>query len=177
MTAIEVLRRLGVQIVPGLTDEEFQRIETIFAFRFGDDHRAMLHAGLPIGDRWVDWRNGSESDLRTRLAAPIDAIMSDVDDGLGWSERWGPRPAGVDEAHEIALAETARWTSLVPVYGHRFTAAAPSATGAPVLSVHGWDVALMGVDLLDYLAHEFGPRRGQRPEHIPPVLPWTERTL
>ncbi|WP_333493575.1 SMI1/KNR4 family protein [Kitasatospora cathayae] len=35
-------------IEPGLSDDEFERIEEEYGIRFSDDHRAFLAAGLPV---------------------------------------------------------------------------------------------------------------------------------
>ena len=48
----EAARRLArsgrYETGPGLTNEEFTRIERKYALEFADDHRAFLAAGLPL---------------------------------------------------------------------------------------------------------------------------------
>ncbi|UGT59454.1 hypothetical protein [Nocardia asteroides] len=75
-------------IEPGLSDSEFERIESSYGFEFADDHRAFLAAGLPVRgigaeagagrDPWPNWRDGSEADLRARLDRPIAAALAEV---------------------------------------------------------------------------------------------------
>jgi hypothetical protein len=58
--------------------QKLRRIEQEFGFRFADDHRAFLSAGLPVNTRpeprepaviythpqpWPDWRNGDRDKL------------------------------------------------------------------------------------------------------------------
>ena len=71
-------------IEPGLTDDEFGRIEREFGFEFADDHRMFLAAGLPVSvpsvdppgvistwrEPWPDWRDGDREALRDRLDRP-----------------------------------------------------------------------------------------------------------
>ncbi|GLY14450.1 hypothetical protein LWF15_27575 [Kineosporia rhizophila] len=38
----------AAEIQDGLTDAEFARIERHFGFKFADDHRSFLAAGLPV---------------------------------------------------------------------------------------------------------------------------------
>lgn len=64
--AAELVARLGsagVHIQLGLTAAELDEVEARFGFEFCYDHRAFLHAGLPVnrasGDsnpRWPDWQ-------------------------------------------------------------------------------------------------------------------------
>lgn len=85
------LRRWGTaecEIEPGLTDEEFIRIEGGFGFRFADDHRAFLAAGLPVSvpyddppgvwrawdEPWPDWRDGNRAALRRQVAWPLECV-------------------------------------------------------------------------------------------------------
>lgn len=50
----EAARRLQqadcCEIEPGLSDDEFERIEAEYGFQFSDDHRAFLAAGLPVSE-------------------------------------------------------------------------------------------------------------------------------
>ncbi|WP_069735430.1 hypothetical protein [Streptomyces sp. EN27] len=65
------LAELGVcMLEPGLSDAEFDRIETEYGIAFAADHRGFLAAGLPVGraappeegesprNPWPNWRDG-----------------------------------------------------------------------------------------------------------------------
>lgn len=169
----EAARRLArqgrVDIRPGLTDAEFARVEEEFGFAFGDDHRAFLAVGLPVGgpsparrgQPWPNWRTGSRDDLRARLAGPVEGVLFDVEHNAFWSPEWGARPDAPAEALEAARAKLAGVPQMVPVYSHRYLPAGRGAHGHPVLSMHQTDVVFYGADLADYIDHEFnGVPRG-----------------
>lgn len=175
-TAVALLRDAGVQISDGLGEREFDEITDRFGFRFGDDHRAMLAAGLPVGRAWVDWR-GPESELRARLEWPTEGVLAYVEppDGF-WLPEWGSQPDDGAAARRIARRHVLGWPTLVPVYSHRYTPARPSPSGASVLSVHGTDIIYYGADLLAYLSAEFelGYVDETDPDPQPrPIPPWT----
>jgi hypothetical protein len=143
------------QIRPGLTDDEFTAIEAELGFTFADDHRAFLAAGLPVGRRWVDWRDGDRKELRERLAWPVEGVLFDVEQTGFWYGGWGLRP--LDDRQAVATARALLLTAprLIPVYSHRFLPAGHGAAGHPVLSVMQTDVVVYGADLVDYLRAEF----------------------
>lgn len=62
----QLLAGLPAPIDLGLSDAEIAAVEEQFGFSFAADHRILLQAGLPLGDDWPDWRNGSHEDLRSR---------------------------------------------------------------------------------------------------------------
>ncbi len=75
-----ILERLAeppfsVQVDRGLGDAEFSEIEARYAIVFPPDLRALLAIGLPIGNGFVDWRNGDESKIRERLAWPLESAL------------------------------------------------------------------------------------------------------
>ncbi len=161
------LARLGrVDLLPGLSDAEFARVEEEFGFEFGDDHRAFLAAGLPMGrpspahrrQPWPNWRDGDPDELRETLARPVDGVLFDVEYNSFWSPRWGARPDAPAEALEVARAELATVPRMVPVASHRYLPAGRGTYGHPVLSMSQSDVIYYGTDLADYIDREFnGP--------------------
>lgn len=165
------LRRWGsteCEIKPGLTDREFTRIEGEFGFRFADDHRAFLAAGLPVSvpyndppevwrawdEPWPDWRDGDRTALRRQVAWPLQCVESYVHKGF-WPSGWGPRPAAVEAALSAAWEELAEVPALVPVYAHRFLPAGHGTHGHPVLSVFHTDSIYYGADLAEWVRAEF----------------------
>ena len=73
----EYLRGRGVQLEPGLTDEEVERIENTFAFRFPPDLRALLQTALPVGAHFRDWRHAPQKELQERLNWPLEGMCFD----------------------------------------------------------------------------------------------------
>ncbi|WP_132877731.1 hypothetical protein [Tamaricihabitans halophyticus] len=158
--AVDALKRGGVRISPGLSEDELDSVEGRFGFRFAPDHRALLSAILPLGDSWVDWREDPEEELRRRLAWPAEGVLFDVEHAGFWPESWGPRPAGLDAALRIATERFAEVPKLVPVFSHRYLPGNTDRRGVPVFSVYQTDVIYYGTHLLDYVHREFGG--GQR---------------
>jgi hypothetical protein len=139
---------------PGLSDAEFARIEDEFGFRFADDHRAFLAAGLPSGRGWPDWRGSDREALRERLAAPVEGVLLDVAQSDFWYEGWGPRPPSQEDAVTTARRYLMTVPRMVPLYSHRYLPAV--MTGHPVLSIYQTDIIPYGDDLRDWIAREFG---------------------
>jgi hypothetical protein len=160
--AVGRLRRAGVEFQPGLSQHELARIEAHFGFGFSPDHRELLSLALPVGHRWVDWREGSHSELADRLTSPTDGVVFDVHNNGFWPGSWGTRPWDAQSAEAVARERMAEVPMLVPIYGHRYMPAAPAPSASPVLSVMQTDIIYYGDDLLDYIANEF---------HLPPRHP------
>lgn len=157
------LGRLGrVEILPGLTDAEFARVEAEFGFTFADDHRAFLAAGLPVAhpsptlrrQPWPNWRDGDRDELRASLASPVDGVLFDVEHNAFWTPAWGPRPTSPADALDAARAELAAVPQMVPVHSHRYLPAGRGTYGHPVLSIHQTDVIFYGAELADYIDQE-----------------------
>lgn len=147
-------------IEAGLRPAEFDAIEFLFKFRFPEDLRDLLSAGLPTGPRWPDWRSaaagtaaGVES-IRGRLDWPLQGALFDVENNSFWDPQWGDRPADVASAKFVATAAVRAAPPLIPVYVHRFMPAEPLTPGNPVFSVYQMDIIVYGVDLATYLQNE-----------------------
>jgi hypothetical protein len=170
------------QIAPGLTDAEFDRIESEHGFEFADDHRAFLTAGLPVNrpykpqpgvwsaweQPWPHWRGGDPEQLRQQLGWAVDGILSAVESDGHWDAAWGVRPRTTEVATAEARRQLAEVPQMVPVYGHRFLPAGRGTSGHPVLSIWGTDIICYGADLLDYLNHEFEEPRPEHPDNWSP---------
>jgi hypothetical protein len=171
----EAARRLArtgqCDIAPGLTDDEFARIEQEYEFEFADDHRAFLAAGLPINPApvWPNWRYGNPRHLRVRLDAPAEGVLFDVQHNALWHPSWGQRPEGASEAITAARQHLNRAPKMIPVYGHRYLPAGRGNHGHPVLSMYQTDIIVYGTDLADYINQEFG-RWSTRPGWTPPPM-------
>lgn len=152
--SIDALRRAHVELEPGLTAAEIERVEKIGQFAFNPAHRELLELALPTGDRWPDWR-GSDDDVLGLMARPLDSILFDVEANDYWEPTWGRQPADEGSRLEVAGRALTRVPRLVPIYSHRYCVGAPAAAGSPVFSVHQTDVIVYGNNLLDYVLHEF----------------------
>lgn len=151
---IDLLADAGVRITPGLSGNELRAVEARFGLSFAPEHRSLLAAGLPVGERWPDWRNGPEATLREWLDWPRDGLLFDVRHNVFWPASWGQRPPAA-QADAVACQCIARLPRLIPIYGHRFIPAAPTVQPVPVFSVYQSDVIYYGADLTDYVDREF----------------------
>jgi hypothetical protein len=170
--AHRLARMSSHEIGPGLTDAELARVERDYGFEFADDHRAFLAAGLPLNappeqsqarhqgqarrGPWPDWRDGDPDGLRRQLDWPIEGALFDVENNGLWLPAWGQRPASPGEALDTARRHLARAPTMIPLYGHRYLPAGRGTHGHPVLSVYQTDIIVYGLDLADYIDHEFG---------------------
>lgn len=163
-------------ILPGLSDDEFERIEGEFGFEFADDHRAFLGAGLPAGPgRWPDWRAGDSNALRGQLGWPVEGLLFDVENNDFWVEDWGDRPDSMDDAFAVAGRHLAAVPKMVPIYGHRYLPSGRGSWGHPVLSMYQADIIFYGADLVDYIGREFGPDRTPVSADVIATVPfWTD---
>ncbi|MER5581127.1 hypothetical protein ABT090_05635 [Streptomyces asoensis] len=151
-------------VQPGMSERELDHVEERWGFRFAPEHRTLLGAGLPTGGRnWPDWRDGEPEGLAKRLAWPVDGVLFDVEHNSFWHPDWEPRPAGPQDALELARTYLAKVPVMVPVYSHRYLLADPDRIGTPVLSMYQTDIIYYGADLVDYFHHEFG-RPGPTPD-------------
>lgn len=136
----------------GLTEAELRAVEARFEFRFNDDHREFLAAGLPTGPSWPDWRNGDEMTLRAHLGLPARHILIEVQTEGLWRHTWGERPARGGERN--VSAKLAAAPRMVPLYGYGFTAADPS-DGA-VWWIEGGQARRAANDLEDFVRLQQG---------------------
>ncbi|MET9261848.1 hypothetical protein [Amycolatopsis sp. NPDC004079] len=167
-------QNLGEPLRPGLTPAELSDVEDQFGFTFSDDHRIFLTAGVPVGDRWPDWRHGDPDQLRKRLDWPVDGVLYDVENNDLWLPEWGTQPRSMCNALAVARRHLATVPQLVPVCGHRYLPATAGESGYPVLSVYQTDVVYYGWDLRSYLRHEFGGEPlGEEPAGVRIVEFWS----
>ena len=155
---------------PGLTSEELARAQGEAGAAFPEDLVDLLMSCLPTGQRFPDWRNEpalAMSRWRKQLA---EGILFDVEVNGFWMGNWGRRPGETDEALSVVAEALERAPALIPIYGHRGIPNEPLEAGNPVFSVVQTDAIVYGVNLEDYLRHEFHGRR------LRPV-PAEERTI
>jgi hypothetical protein len=169
------LRTFGAATIEGgLSDDEFARVEQMLGFQFADDHRAFLAAGLPVGQRWPNWRTEGRRSLLKRVQLPAEGILFAVEWNEFWHDGWGRRPGRMKDALRSAKYQLDRVPRMVPVYGHRYLPAGRGSFGHPVLSIVQTDIIAYGADLLDYFDNEFGPGEYSAPAAPPTVAFWSD---
>lgn len=159
----------------GLTDAEVTHIENRYGFRFPPDLRDFLQTALPRGPLFPDWRSGNDGELRDWLDIPRRGVLFDVEHNKFWLDDWESRPSSLEEALRVAGKHLTAAPQLIPVFSHRMMPDEPHLPGNPVFSVHQTDIIRHGVDLTDYLCHEFGlqnPDSGPEPKPVRQIRFW-----
>ena len=99
---VALLRAAGHDLSEGLTYSEIADVQDEFGFTFSPDHAALLAAVLPVGNRWIDWRQADRAGLRSILDWPTDGTLFDVECDAFWPASWGPRPEDLLAALDVA---------------------------------------------------------------------------
>ncbi len=149
------LEKAGVIFEQGLTKSEIGRIETEFGFTFPPDLAEFLSFALPVSGGFINWRSAPKEVLLERLDWPADGACFDIEHDGFWLGEWGPRPAALPKAFEVAREMLAQAPKLIPIFSHRYLPDRPSLPGNPVFSVYQTDIIYYGIDLFDYLKNEF----------------------
>ena len=105
---LDELRERGTTVEDGLTETETRDTEYRFGFHFPPDLRALLQTGLPVGDRFPDWRDGDEERLRSDLNWPLEGMQFDIQNNVFWLTEWGGHDRNqLEEAFQIAAQAVA----------------------------------------------------------------------
>ncbi|MDQ6788256.1 MAG: SMI1/KNR4 family protein [Acidobacteriota bacterium] len=149
------MEKAGVKFDKGLSVSEIKEIEAKYEFIFPPDLKEFLQFSLPIGKSWVDWRNGKEEEIKSRLDWGYEGICFDIEHSKFWLENWGEKPTNLEDAFQIAKTEIAKAPKLIPIFSHRFIPDRPNVSGNPIFSVYQTDIIIYGVNLPIYLQNEF----------------------
>jgi hypothetical protein len=170
-----LLADAGIVFGPGLTEAELRHAEVSIEAGLPPDLRQFLSQGLPIGEKFPDWRHPQSAGVRAQLDWPFEGIAFDIRNNSFWFSEWGARPDDDAEAIAVARRHVSEAPRLIPVFAHRYLPADPAASGNPVFSVYQTDIICYGVDLQDYLRAEFIPSALDRTSRHEPreVRLWT----
>lgn len=130
-SAADVLRQHPevAHLEAGLSDSEIAGVEERFGFTFPPDLRALLQYALPIGPRFLNWRNDDSSDLISRLKVPLEGIWFDVEHNDFWVAEWGVKPADPVMRFQVVKGVVDAAPRLIPIYIHRFIPSEPAESG------------------------------------------------
>ena len=137
----------------GYSRAELDAAQEAFSLRFPPDLiELLLEARLPDSLDWIK----DEVAIRGMLAWPLDGLLFDVENGGLWWPEWGQRPKTPNDRAEVVGEIVAAAPKLIPVRGHRYIPEVPNERGNPIFSVHQSDIVYYGMNLENYLFHEFG---------------------
>eukprot|EP00931_Biecheleriopsis_adriatica_P076406 TRINITY_DN50117_c0_g1_i1.p1 TRINITY_DN50117_c0_g1~~TRINITY_DN50117_c0_g1_i1.p1 ORF type:complete len:289 (+),score=51.16 TRINITY_DN50117_c0_g1_i1:28-867(+) len=159
----DIQSSMGVQILPGLSDEEFSKVEAKFGIQFPPDLRAFLQVGLPAG--WHNWRELSKDDV------PVGSAADTASQQIKWhatpeEQEEVPLSAwlGEDDTFE-ELVERWRAHPLIPLRGHRMMPSVPHTCGLPVFSMHQMsDNIVYGSNFWTWLVKDCGVESTKIPQ-------------
>lgn len=144
---IDYLKSCNVPVEEGLTDAEFNSIESNLGFTFPPDLRSVLQEGLPVGPGFPNWRLFSVQQLQILTRLPILGLCKEIARSNFWLDSWGERPVGNDEAVALANGFLKTAPVLVPIYKNFYIPSSPCLAGNPVFYVYGSDVKLLCFDI------------------------------
>ena len=158
---IEKLKNAGISFDEGLSDAEFALTESTLGFRFPAEIRSFLACGLPVGDRFYNWRDLSAANIQKfrSFSLSVDKsflfdIENNFDDLRGMLE---DRFFGIDDPEKytkVVLDFLHQSPRLIPFYAHRCFF--DGMDNMPIVSF--WqptDTILYGANFEDYLKTEF----------------------
>ncbi|MGL4942126.1 MAG: hypothetical protein ACRC46_02920 [Thermoguttaceae bacterium] len=181
---VETLKRMKIELEPGLTDGEVRAVEERFLFRFPPDLRQLLQMALPVSERFYHWRSAlADAKIAEQIEKmfdwPRDGILFDVEHNNFWIRHdvpgilaWEPKPTTLEKQLETASQHLSSYVKLIPIYSHRYIPAEPFEEGNPVFSVYQADIICYGDSLENYFRNEFWHSRSRRKlskniKHIP----------
>ncbi len=159
---ITFLKAKNVLFDNGLNDIELLQVEQKFNLRFPPDLKMFLQTGLPISDKFPNWRKAltdtqTTDIINNRLEAPLRGILFDIEHNNFWTtELWGELPDTLQQKLSVATDKIKSSPRLIPIFAHRYISSEPHENDNPVYSVHQTDIIYYGYDLATYLANEFG---------------------
>ncbi|KAK8943645.1 hypothetical protein KSP40_PGU010480 [Platanthera guangdongensis] len=153
---IDHLQSGGVPVASGLSDAEFNEIESAHGFHFPPDLHSILREGLPVGAGFPNWRLASPQQIQILLSLPISGLIYEISSGspLIWPAALGPRPESHSKCISLARSILAGAPKLIPIYRHFYITATSNIAGNPIFYVRGKDVRCCGFDLADFFYRE-----------------------
>lgn len=158
----EIMIKNNVKLYEGLTDEEFEKIESFYSIKFPISLRTLYKSFLPEFYNWRDFSEKNVQRIKHYLDWPIEGILFDIEMNGFWRKCFGPRTNNINENKKIALeylrnANNETVPKLIPIYSHRYIPCYPDIMDVPVISVYQTDIIYYGYNLEYYFEKELHP--------------------
>ena len=177
----EVLLKHDIKLDEGLTEEEFDKIESLYSIKFPSSLRLLYKSFLPQFYNWRDFSEENVNNIKTRLKRPFEGIIFDIQMNGFWMECFGEKTNDMEKNVKMALdymnnSANEIVPKLIPVYGHRYIASYPDIIDIPVISVMQTDIIYYGYNLEDYFEKEFheNSNKAQADLHYKDIPFWSE---
>ncbi|KAJ0233379.1 Uncharacterized protein HA466_0283440 [Hirschfeldia incana] len=144
----------GLDVSPGLTNQEISAVESSIGFSFPLDLRSILQTGLPVGTKFPEWRSGStrNNNLLLLFNLPLLHVSKLVVRNGFWVDSWGTRPGSDAEALSLVKKFVEFAPVLVPVYDNFYVpSTTPNLAGNPVFRIDGDGVRALSCDVAGFL--------------------------
>jgi hypothetical protein len=160
---------------PGLSAAELDAAQARAGVLFPPDLCELLTETLPTGQQFPDWRTRARESLEAFREQLIDGIEFDAIHNDVWLPSWGEKPSDHAELRMLVTEKVFDAPALIPIYSHRGLPNDPLEAGNPVFSIVQTDIIVYGLDLGDYLRHEFAPRASRdAPRPARPIRFWAD---
>lgn len=158
MPMIDRLKNVGIAFEAGMTEDELNRAEQYYQFRFPQEIREFLSYGVPVGADFFDYRDCSEQNLK-RFCAFQDSIERDFRFDLKHNREdmvgmFGDRFQCSESFDHGVIQYLHESVKVIPFYAHRCFF--DGMDNMPIISFwQAVDTIIYGGTFENYLEHEF----------------------
>ena len=155
---ISKLKDRGVKFDKGISIQEINDIEKYYDVLFPFELKKLYSINLPISKGFYNWRDSSEENkkqIKKALELPLQGLLTDLENGYFWCEKWGNQPSDVKDAKNILFRKYHEAPKLLPIFSHRYMPSIPQESHIPIFSIMQSDIIYYGKDIISYLEIEF----------------------
>ncbi|MCQ2535123.1 MAG: hypothetical protein MJ172_11250 [Clostridia bacterium] len=150
----------NIRYQKGLSDEEFNQIESLYSIVFPDELRKMYKQALPVSEGFYNWRDLSDDNIeliKKAINRPFEYFYKHASE-VYWNDEWGEKSDSIDEIRSFVREKLSEASQLIPIFAHRYMPMINDITN-PIFSIHGIDIIIYGESLDEYLKVEFGEKK------------------
>ena len=156
----QILENKEIEILNGLSDEEFEKIEKFYNIKFPKVLRILYKSFLPNFYNWRDFSENNVKKIKNYLNMPIEGILFDIENNGFWMDCFGEKTENPEQnkakAEEyLKNAKEEEVPKLIPIYSHRYVPSFPNSIDVPIFSVMGTNIVYYGKNIEEYIGHEF----------------------
>lgn len=153
---INKLKKRGVEFELGLTNNEVDKIESIYNIILPYELKLFLKTAVPISDGFYNWRNFAPENIKfikETILSFKNNIIECFDD-VEWCPKWGKEPEDIEKRKAKIIEMVNNAPTIIPLYGHRGMAEI-NVMNNPVFSIVDTDIIYYGKNIINYLEIEF----------------------
>lgn len=158
-----ILTNAGITFEKGLSNEEFQKIESVYGIVFPPDLKSIYRNFLPISNQFYNWRDFSDENIekiKRRIYCPINGILFDIEKSDFWIKDFGEKSGSITiDLENVKKYMEKNIPILIPIFGHRYISSYPCEVNNPVYSVVQTDIIYYGDNIYEYFEVEFANKK------------------